>query len=209
MTPISIDFQITALNFLYMNSLLIDEKSVALFKEEIAQSKNFTNRQRKEAFLGIRFLRNSLGINKPITYKLNGKPFLEGDKNYISISHSHHFVAFAFSEIPIGIDLEKADRDASRIINKFVSADEKNLYQEVKGNWPLELWCAKEAVYKLYDIPGLSFKDGIQIQSRIQNKDAYQLEGCVHLDGLNSTFIVRLVEEKGLLFAVAYFKAEL
>ena len=209
MTPVSIDFQITALNFLYMNSLLIDEKAVALFKEEIAQSKNFTNRQRKEAFLGIRFLRNSLGINKPITYKLNGKPFLEGDKNYISISHSHHFVAFAFSEIPIGIDLEKADRDASRIINKFVSADEKNLYQEVKGNWPLELWCAKEAVYKLYDIPGLSFKDGIQIQSRIQNKDAYQLEGCVHLDGLNSTFIVRLVEEKGLLFAVAYFKAEL
>jgi len=209
MTPISIDFQITALNFLYMNSLLIDEKAVALFKEEIAQSNNFTNRQRKEAFLGIRFLRNSLGINKPITYKLNGKPFLEGDKNYISISHSHHFVAFAVSEIPIGIDLEKADRDASRIINKFVSDDEKNLYQEVKGNWPLELWCAKEAVYKLYDIPGLSFKDGIQIQSRIQNKDAYQLEGCVHLDGLNSTFIVRLVEEKGLLFAVAYFKAEL
>jgi|Laugrefabdmm15dn_1035133.scaffolds.fasta_scaffold02648_3 phosphopantetheinyl transferase len=208
MTPISIDFQLTALNFLYMNSLLIDEKAVALFKEEIAQSKNFTNRQRKEAFLGIRFLRNSLGINKPITYKLNGKPFLEGDKNYISISHSHHFVAFAFSEIPIGIDLEKADRDASRIINKFVSDDEKNLYQEVKGNWPLELWCAKEAVYKLYDIPGLSFKDGIQIQSREQNQFTYLLEGCVKGAGLNKTFLVKLAEAHGFLFAVAHFRAE-
>ncbi len=207
MTPVSIDFEITALNFLYMNSMLIDEKAVALFKEEIAQSKSYTHRQRKEAFLGIRFLRNSLGINKPITYNLNGKPFLEGDKNYISISHSQHFVAFAFSEIPIGIDLEKADRDTSKIINKFVSEDEKNLYHQAKGNWPLELWCAKEAVYKLYDIPGLSFKDGIQIQSREQNQLTL-LEGCLKGAGPNKTFLVKLKEAHGLLFAVAHFKAE-
>lgn len=209
MTADSIIFQVPTLTFLYMNSLLIHEEAVTLFDDEIEQCKKFYNLKRKNNFIGVRHLRNTLEINKPIQYKSNGKPFLQDDNKCISISHSSDFVALAACDIPIGIDMEKADRDASRIINKFVSDDEKNLYQAVKGNWPLELWCAKEAVYKLYDIPGLSFKDGIQIQSRIQNKDAYQLEGCIHLDGLNSTFIVRLAEEKGLLFAVAYFKAEL
>lgn len=206
MTTVSIDFQMTTLTFLYMNSLLIHDEAVALFDDENEQYKKLHNPKRKKTFIGVRHLRNTLEINKPIQYKSNGKPFLPDDNKCISISHSYDFVAFAVCDFPIGIDMEKADRDATRIINKFVSEDEKNLYQNVQANWPLELWCAKEAAYKLFDIPGLSFKDEIKIQKREQTATVVYLSGVVLSDQSCKEFEVQLRIVNELLFAVALFK---
>ena len=100
------------------------------------------------------------------------------------------------------------DRDTSRIINKFVSEEEKNLYKNRLLYDALELWCAKEAVYKLFDLPGLSFKDEILILNRKLNGQLILLEGIVQRNIPKKNFMVKIAKENDLLIAVAVFKAE-
>jgi len=96
-------------------------------------------------------------------------------------------------------------RDTSRVINKFVSEEEKNLYKDNLSNDALELWCAKEAVYKLFDLPGLSFKEEIFVLNRKLRGELILLEGIVQRDVLKKNFMVKIAKENDLLIAVAVF----
>ena len=156
----------------------------------------------------MRFLRNSLSITEPIQYLSSGKPQLSGLDKPISISHCSKYIALAVCAEPVGLDIELLDRDTSRIINKFVSEEEKNLYKNRLLYDALELWCAKEAVYKLFDLPGLSFKDEILILNRKLNGQLILLEGIVQRNIPKKNFMVKITKENDLLIAVAVFKAE-
>ncbi len=207
MISVSIDFQISSLQLVYMNSSSVSQHSNILLKEEAEQFKLLSNDKRKVEFLGVRFLRNSLSIKEPIQYLSSGKPQLSQLDNPISISHCSKYIALAVCAEPVGLDIELLGRDTSRIINKFVSEEEKNLYKNNLLNDALELWCAKEAVYKLFDLPGLSFKEEILILNRKSKGELILLEGIVQRDVLKKNFMVKIAKENDLLIAVAVFTA--
>jgi 4'-phosphopantetheinyl transferase len=207
MISVSIDFQISSLQLVYMNSSSVSQHSNILLEEEAEQFKLLSNDKRKVEFLGVRFLRNSLSIKEPIQYLSSGKPQLSQLDNPISISHCSKYIALAVCAEPVGLDIELLGRDTSRIINKFVSEEEKNLYKNNLLNDALELWCAKEAVYKLFDLPGLSFKEEILILNRKSKGELILLEGIVQRDVLKKNFMVKIAKENDLLIAVAVFTA--
>lgn len=207
MISVSIDFQISSLQLVYMNSSSVNEDSIILLEEEAEQFKSLSNDKRKVEFLGVRFLRNSLEINEPIKYLSSGKPYLCSLQYPISISHCSKYIALAICAEPIGLDIELIGRDTSRIINKFISEGEKILYKNDLTDGALELWCAKEAVYKLYDLKGLAFKDEITILKRKKHGELILLEGKVQRNIPKREFIVKMARENDLLIAVATFTA--
>lgn len=207
MISVSIDFQISSLQLVYMNSSHVNEHSIHLLEEEAEQFKSLSNDKRKVEFLGVRFLRNSLEINEPIKYLSSGKPYLSRLQHPISISHCSKYIALALCAEPIGLDIELFGRDTSRIINKFISEEEKILYQNDLAESALELWCAKEAVYKLYDLQGLAFKEEISILQRKKQGELILLEGKVQRSMPKQEFIVKIAKENDLLIAVATFTA--
>jgi phosphopantetheinyl transferase len=202
----TLDFQIPHFQLAYVNSAALNLQSVELFDSEIEQLEALSNTKRKVEFLGVRWLRNSFSINEKIEYKNSGKPFLESHKWEISITHCDNYVAFAIAHQPIGIDIELASRDAKRIINKFTSEYEKNLYSSIESNWAIELWCAKEAVYKLFDIAGLHFREEIQIHERQTDLNFVYLNGYVCQHQHRQPFAVKIKLENDLIIAVAHFK---
>ena len=207
MITVSIDFQMSSFQLVYMNSSSVNERSIFLLEEEADQFKSLSNDQRQVEFLGVRFLRNSLDINEPIKYLSSGKPYLSLLQHPISISHCSKYIALAICAEPVGLDIELLGRDTSRIINKFISEGEKNLYKNDLADGALELWCAKEAVYKLYDLQGLSFKDEITILKRKEQGELILLEGKVQRNIPEQEFIVKIARENDLLIAVATFTA--
>lgn len=193
--------------FADLTAAKLDEQ--ALLGPELQQFNSITNQQRKKIFLGVRMLRKALKLSTPITYLKTGKPILLEAQVHISISHTKDIVALAKSEQPIGIDIEDKNRDCTRLINKFISANEKILFEPLQGNWPLELWCTKEAIYKLYDLPGLSFKEEIRIHERNMNGQMTLLKGTIDRPHEFRNFEVQLLQTDHLLIAVAHFIAAL
>jgi 4'-phosphopantetheinyl transferase len=205
MISVSIDFQLSSLQLVYLNSSSVNEHSIILLEEEAEQFKLLSNDKRKVEFLGVRFLRNSLDINEPIKYLSSGKPYLSQLQHPISISHCSKYIALAVCAEPVGLDIELLGRDTSGIINKFVSEEEKILYKNNLVDGALELWCAKEAVYKLYDLQSLAFKDEITIFKRKKQEELILLEGKVQRNIPKREFIVKIARENDLLIAVATF----
>lgn len=202
-------FQLKDFQFTIVAQTSLDPDKIALFPEELQQFNALQNTKRKIEFLGGRHLRNTLKIKHPILYSKSGKPYLKASGSYISISHCPGWISLAAAPYPIGIDIEQEGRDALKIINKFAAEDEKILCFDAMQNWALELWCAKEAVYKLYDIYGLSFKEEIQIQSKEKSQEIMVLKGCIKRAHDKPKFEVRLCKQNEVLQAVAFFTVEL
>ncbi|MEY5000074.1 MAG: hypothetical protein RLZZ211_110 [Bacteroidota bacterium] len=202
----TLDFQIPYFQLIYINTAAHDLQDIELFEDEINQLESITNPKRKIEFLGVRLLRNSLNIKEKISYKTSGRPFFLGAQCQISITHCQDFVAFATSQEAIGIDMELEARDISSVISKFTSSHEKILYSGATSNWAIELWCAKEAVYKLFDIPGLAFREEICVKERSLTHEFVHLTGEVCTRLLQKDFVVKIKFENELVIAVAQFK---
>lgn len=201
-------FQLKDFQFTSVEQTSLDPDKIALFPEELQQFNALQNTKRKIEFFGGRHLRNTLKIEHPILYSKSGKPYLKASNSHISISHCPGWISLAAAPYPIGIDIEQEGRNALKIINKFAAEDEKILCFDAKQNWALELWCAKEAVYKLYDISGLSFKEEIQIQSKEKSQEIMVLKGCIKRAHDKPKFEVRLCKQNEVLQAVAFFTVE-
>lgn len=204
-----INFQLNDLKFALTDESSFDQDAVLLYDEEVKTLQGLPSNKRKLEFIGVRHLRNELNIKAPIKYTQVGKPFIDASDQFISITHCLGFFGLALSTYPIGIDIEPQDRNALRIINKFATENEKNLCSADQNNGALELWCAKEAVYKLYAIRGLSFKNEIQIHSRGNDNGVILLYGKLLRAHDSPLFEVRIQYVHSLVVALALFKAEL
>ncbi len=92
-----------------------------------------------------------------------GKPFLVGAPHHISLAHSFPYAAALFNtHHSAGIDLEKIQGKILKISGKFLNQQEKQFAGE---NLTLltVIWCAKEALYKLYGKKRLIFKENLYI----------------------------------------------
>ena len=121
----------------------------------------------QRAFLSIRKLLALAGYSDfDLEYDTFGKPHLV-DGRYISITHSHHFSAIIVSNEPVGIDIEMQRNIILKIAHKFVNDQELNRLQKTDlAEYIKKLtvkWGAKEAIFKIKNEKGISFKDHIQV----------------------------------------------
>ena len=121
----------------------------------------------QRAFLSVRKLLALAGYSDfDLYYDEFGKPHLIDEKQ-ISITHSHHFSAIIVSNEPVGIDIEMQREKILKIAHKFVNDEELERLQKIDINDYIKKltvkWGAKEAIFKIKNEKGISFKDHIQV----------------------------------------------
>lgn len=158
-------------------------------------------------FLSIRQLLKIAGYTDfDLYYDEFGKPHLD-DEKYISISHSFEFSAIIISNQKVGIDIEKQREKIKLIANKFCDFELKNLQQN-DSNYIKKLtaiWGAKEAIFKIKNEKGISFKNHIQVQPfEIEDKKAKTL---FNFNGDLAHFDIHFMEIENymLVYAFEYF----
>ena len=71
---------------------------------------------------------------------------------YLSLSHTDGYVAAAVSDLPVGVDIERTNRKLAKgLYDRIVCDKEKALYAAPGNTQLLQLWTAKEAVFKQAD----------------------------------------------------------
>jgi phosphopantetheinyl transferase len=118
----------------------------------------------QRAFLSVRKLLQIAGFTDlDLYYDAFGKPHLNGDK-HISITHSHEFSAIIISDETVGIDIELQREKIIRIADKFCNSEFQYLEPNNKEEYIQKLtviWGAKEAIFKIRNEKGISFKNHI------------------------------------------------
>ena len=158
----------------------------------------------QRGFLSVRKLMQEACYNDlDLYYDDFGKPHLH-DGKHISITHSHHFSAIIISDEIVGIDIELQREKITRIADKFVDEE----FQYLDKNNPEEyikkltvIWGTKEAIFKIRNEKGISFKDHIKVKPfQLENPE---LKAELHFENEVTNF--RIFQEDmdgfGLVFA--------
>ena len=134
---------------------------------------NMKSEMHQRAFLSVRKLLSLVGYTDfDLDYDPSGKPRLNpncygNQPVYLSISHSHHFSALLISNQAVGIDIEKISERIEKIAPKFAHETETKTEQKTTSSERLKkltvVWGAKEAVFKIKNKPGISFKNHIRL----------------------------------------------
>ncbi|KQB38307.1 4'-phosphopantetheinyl transferase family protein [Flavobacterium aquidurense] len=155
----------------------------------------------QRAFLSVRMLIQEMGFtDHELHYDEFGKPYFDCH-NYISITHSHDFAAIIISDETVGIDMELQREKILRIADKFVDTENsylsKNSETQNVADYIRELtviWGAKEAIFKIRNEKGISFKDHIRIDAF--SLDENQTTASLHFNDLVIEFNVHYEEIK-------------
>ncbi|CDF80939.1 siderophore (surfactin) biosynthesis regulatory protein [Formosa agariphila KMM 3901] len=140
-------------------------QAVKLKPESLTRVLGMKSELHQRGFLSVRCLLAELGYSDfDLYYDQNGKPHLK-DGRHISITHSFTFSGVVISDKKTGIDIEKNREKVKLIAHKFsnyefcyLSEDEIDYVKKLTV-----IWGAKEALYKLYATPGLSFYNHILV----------------------------------------------
>ncbi|MGM8360330.1 4'-phosphopantetheinyl transferase family protein [Flavobacterium sp. ARAG 55.4] len=159
----------------------------------------------QRGFLSVRKLLNEAGYTDfDLYYDEFGKPHLQ-DGKHISITHSHEFSSIIISNETVGIDIELQREKIIRIADKFCDAEFQYLDREKTAEYIKKLtviWGAKEAIFKIRNEKGISFKDHIAVGAFSLN----QTGTTAHLNfgGLQTQFDIYFeeVEDFTLVYAL-------
>ncbi|MBS7252736.1 4'-phosphopantetheinyl transferase family protein [Flavobacterium branchiicola] len=151
----------------------------------------------QRAFLSVRMLIQELGFeDKDLHYDEFGKPYFDCH-NYISITHSYHFAAIIVSHETVGIDMELQREKIQRIADKFSDYEmgylDPNFTEEYIKKLTV-IWGAKEAIFKIRNEKGISFKDHINVNDF--SLDESKTQASLHFDNLVKDFDVHYQEVK-------------
>ena len=153
---------------------LLTDKS---FTPEFFSYKSYS---RQIEFLAVRALiRELTGAEQRVLHYESGKPYLDGCKSKISISHTKGYVAVALHpEKETGIDIEYRSDRVKKVVTRFISDKEMSLIDEklypitdestndfVRVNMYLLFWSSKETIFKVLNAEGVDFIDHLQISS--------------------------------------------
>jgi 4'-phosphopantetheinyl transferase len=117
----------------------------------------------QRAFLSVRQLLLQLGYtDADLVYDASGKPHLR-DGKYISISHSHQLAVVLVSDQAVGVDVELIREKVAKIGPKFCASELPFLASDLTTETErlTVIWGAKEAVFKIVNREGISFKDHV------------------------------------------------
>lgn len=131
------------------------------YPDIIEQISSFNSEKRILEYLSVRCALKEVLPDAIITYNEYGKPFIKDSEYNISISHTGTFATIILSKTKnVGIDIERITERVSRVKYKFLSEGELSNIDEKSERTHLALnWAAKEAIYKISNIPQLSFFD--------------------------------------------------
>jgi len=149
----------------------------------------------QRAFLSVRMLIQEMGFtDKDLHYDEFGKPYFDCH-NHISITHSYHFAAIIISHEKVGIDMELQREKIQRIADKFTDFETNYLDSSSIEEYIKKLtviWGAKEAIFKIRNEKGISFKDHINVSNFSLGET--QTQASLHFDNLIKDFDVHYQE---------------
>lgn len=152
-----------------------------LTPEETERFFSFKHLNRQQEFVATRVLRHQLIGFSHIHYNEHGAPYIE-DEGFISISHAPGIVGLAICrDFQIGLDIEPLRPKALLLKDKFLSEEEKYLFDTESELEMTKVWSAKEALYKLAGRKQLIFKTDLLLsklsdelwEGRIINPNAH------------------------------------
>jgi phosphopantetheinyl transferase (holo-ACP synthase) len=158
-----------------LRSLLTDKS----FTPEFFIYKSYS---RQLEFLAVRALiRELTGAEQRVLHYESGKPYLDGCKSKISISHTKGYVAVVLHpEKETGIDIEYRSDRVKKVVTRFISDKEMSLIDNrllfitdedekdcAMVNMYLLFWSAKETMFKMLDSSGVDFLEHLQVRSII------------------------------------------
>ncbi|MFT6845563.1 MAG: 4'-phosphopantetheinyl transferase [Flavobacteriales bacterium] len=139
-----------------------EEQLQALVPKETIPDYSFPSR--RLTWLGARCLLNTMYQSTPLlTYNKHGKPEVDNN-DHISISHSGNLVTIARSNNVCGIDIQQKSEKIAKILPKFLN-EEELIWLNTKNqtnDYHHLIWCAKEAIFKVYGFD-VDFKKDISI----------------------------------------------
>ena len=162
----------------------------------------------QRAFLSVRMLLHEAGYTDfDLHYDEFGKPYLD-NHFHISITHSHNFAAIIISEETVGIDMELQREKIIRIADKFVNPTELNRLQRFDTEDYIKKltvkWGAKEAIFKIRNEKGISFKDHIRVNSfEIEQKETIAF---LEIENIKQEFLIYFEEFEGFALVYAFEK---
>ena len=162
----------------------------------------------RRGFMSVRHLLAAEGYeDHDLYYDELGKPHLKNGK-YISITHSFTFSAIILSDRAVGIDIEKQREKILLIAHKFTPIEE---YRTLANFDALIrkltiVWGAKEAVYKLYAKPKVSFLQHINITDF--DFEDQKTTGKILFHGETSWYNFEFLEFEGFTCVYALAKEE-
>jgi phosphopantetheinyl transferase len=123
-----------------------------------------------------------------IVYNAHGKPFTEGSKFYISISHTNSYAAVAVSEdSPVGVDIEQIHPRVRRVAERFLNQEEQTCLGEGPSLIALYYyWSAKEAAYKISGRPSIDFRNNIIV---------HPIDYLCNINGIGSVTVIQNASE--------------
>ena len=159
------------------------EETEEFFKANVPQHRAVTHPHKRLQHLAGRFLLQYLFPDFP--YELiqiadTRKPFLPDEQYHFSISHCGDFAAAIVSkESRVGIDIEIPTEKISRIMYKFLSAKEHELFHLIQPDndripFSTLLWSAKESVFKWYGDGGVDFRKEIQLKKQHEGNETIE-----------------------------------
>lgn len=162
----------------------------------------------QRAFLSVRKLLQQAGYSDfDLFYDEFGKPHLH-DGKHVSISHSHEFSTLIISDQKTGIDIEMQRDKIIRIADKFVNNKELHRLKSFDiQDYIKKLtvkWGTKEAIFKIRNEPGISFKDHIQVNSfEIRDKKTI---ATLEMENIKQQFSIYFEEFVGFTLVYAFEK---
>ena len=168
--------------------------------EDVASASRFQNeRRRNEHLAWRRIVRRELGRGVAISYNEVGAPIVDARDTFISVAHGGGCVAVAIANERVGVDIESTERDFARASSRYMSKEELQISTDEL--WPAIVWCAKEALYKLYGKRGIELRDELQIESY----DANTKQLAARLVGEREAIVEIEIRNEEVVVATARF----
>ena len=127
--------------------------------ERISRLKDGDNKLRTlSAGMLIKDVCDKCGIDSPVILRdEHGKPYIEGHPDvFFNLSHSGSFVAMAYGDKPVGIDIQETRNVTEAFGRRILNEKECDLYDLTDTKAICRLWTVKEAYSKLIGL-GLSY----------------------------------------------------
>jgi len=140
--------------------------NVTLDDSEKSKIKTMTANHRRCEWLTTRWLFHTvLPGDFKVTYHENGKPEINHGEKSISISHCKDLVSIFIGEngCSVGLDCESVTSRILKIKHKFASTIELSQIKAKELENLTLLWCAKEALFKLYAKGHIDFIEHLMV----------------------------------------------
>jgi 4'-phosphopantetheinyl transferase len=166
---------------------------ILLCGNSFLRMRHMKSEMHQRGFLSVRKLLRECGYeDSDLYYDPYGKPHLK-DGKHISISHSHECSAIIISDKITGLDLELRRDKIKLIADKFIEPSfvlDKNApdyISKLTVNWGV-----KEAVFKIRNEKGISFKD--HITADLFEMNDQKTKATLHFNKLQKHFDVFFCE---------------